>query len=101
MKNIIHIVIVSTMLYACSNSTRDQFGAIDTNGYTVETIPVNYKETIQLTDTSEYEIVDCMSLQLPPEIPTLYTTLIMRNKDRIYILDKNINKTVLVFNDKG
>lgn len=101
MKNFFKVIVILMALSACTESIQEQFGTIDTNGYAIDTISVKYQEITQLQDTTEYEISDCLHLQLPPEFPALYTTLIMRNKDRIYILDKKINKTVLVFNDKG
>ncbi len=66
-----------------------------------DTIDIDVSANTESLDSSMYDVVEVVPLQLPPKYKVLSADKFVEKDGRIYIMDKQFNRTVLVFDSNG
>ena len=94
-KVLFHVGLTALLLVSCTRPPKDNLGTYENN-----TIFIDTNSNIAL-DTNQYEVVDVIPLGVPKNLSPLYSSQLRWVDDRIYIMDSEYNKSVLVFDDQG
>lgn len=89
------------LLVSCSFSSSQRNSDISLGNYESVTFKINLKNTPSPLNTENYTVDSILPMNTSDDIGTFEATKVFVNNDKIYILDSDVTKTILVFNFSG